>query len=98
MVDEGTPPTARMGFRGTAAAVAKPLPQFLHERETDTETRRDGRLRGMPGLQSLHNTITEVLRVGLHTSHYALNGPDMQLQTALVGAADKVELRVSATC
>ena len=83
MLGEGAPPAARMGLRGTAAAAAKPLPQFLHEGETDTETRRNGRLRGVPGFKSLDNTITEVLRVGSHTSDYALNGPDMQLQAAL---------------
>ena len=83
MVGEGTLPTARMGFRGTAATAAQPLPPLLHERETDTATRRHGGLRGVPGLSGLHNTITEVLRVGFPTSHYALNVPDRQLQTAL---------------
>jgi hypothetical protein len=83
MVGEGAPPAARMGVRGTAAAAAKPLPQFLDKRETDTETCCNGRLRGVPGLQGLYNAITEVLRVRSHTSDYALNGPDMQLQAAL---------------
>jgi hypothetical protein len=83
MLDEGAPPAARMGLRGTAAAAAKPLPQFLHEGETDTETRRNGWLRGVPGFKGLDNASTEVLRVGSHTSDYALNEPDMQLQAAL---------------
>jgi hypothetical protein len=85
MGGEGAPPAARMGFRSPPAAAAKPLPQLLHARETDTETRRHGRLRGVPGLQGKQNAITEVLRGGSHTSHDALNGPDMQLQTALDG-------------
>jgi len=30
MVYQGTPPASRMGFGGTAATAAKPLPRFLH--------------------------------------------------------------------
>ena len=85
MVSEGAAPAARMGFGGPAAALAKPLPQFLHKRETDTETRRNGRLRGIPGGKGINNAITEVLRVGFHIAHCALHGPDMQLQPALGG-------------
>jgi hypothetical protein len=83
MVGEGAAPAACMGFGGTAAAMAKPLPQFLHKRETDTETRRNGRLRGIPGCKGSNNAITEVLRVGFHIAQRALYGPDMQLQPAL---------------
>lgn len=83
MLSKGAPPAARMGLCGTAAAAAKPLPQFLYKRETDTEPRCNGRLRGVPGFQGLYNALTEVLRVRSHTSDYALDGPDMQLQTAL---------------
>jgi hypothetical protein len=41
-------------------------------------------LRSVSGLQRMNHAITEVLRVRLHTSHFARNGPDMQLQTALI--------------
>ena len=61
MLSKGAPPAARMGLRGTAAAAAKPLPQFLYKRETDTEPRCNGRLRGIPSLQGLHNAIPEIL-------------------------------------
>ena len=84
MLSKGAPPAARLGLRGTAAAAAKPLPQFLYKRETDTEPRCNGRLRGVPGFKGLYNAITEVLRVRSHTSDSALDGPDMQLQAALV--------------
>ena len=83
MLSKGAPPAARLGLRGTAAAAAKPLPQFLYKRETDTEPRCNGRLRGVPGFKGLYNAITEVLRVRSHTSDSALDGPDMQLQAAL---------------
>jgi hypothetical protein len=66
MVREGTLSATSMGFGGTAAAMAKPLPQFLHEGETDTETRRNSRVRGGPGGKGINNTITEVLRVRFH--------------------------------
>jgi hypothetical protein len=83
MVFEGAPLPTRVRFRSAAAAAAKPLPEFFHKRETDTETSCNRRLRGVSGLQSMNNAITEVLRVGFRISHYALNGPYIQLQTAL---------------
>jgi hypothetical protein len=83
MVREGASPAARMGFGSTAAAMAKPLSQFLHKRETDTETRRNGRLRGSPGGKGINNAITAVLRGGLHSGRCALHGPDRQLPPAL---------------
>ena len=79
---EGARLLACVGFGSAAAAATKPLPQFLYERETDPEPRCNRGLRGISGFQGMNNTITEVLRVGFHTSHFALNGPDMQLQTA----------------
>lgn len=85
MVFEAALLAARVWFGGAAAAAAKPLPQFLHERETDTEARGNRGLRGVPGFQGLYNAVTEVLRVWFHTPHCTLMRPDMQLQTALVG-------------
>jgi hypothetical protein len=61
MIGEGAPPATRMGFGSAAAAAAKPLPQFLHKRETDTETRCNDGLRGISGLQGLHDAIPEIL-------------------------------------
>jgi len=49
---------ARMGFRGTAPAAAKPPPQFLHERETDTEARRRRVLGGFVSSQRMDNPVT----------------------------------------
>jgi hypothetical protein len=86
MVFEAARLAARMGCRSAAAAAAPPLPQLLYERETATETRCNRGLRGGAGCPGMNKAITQSWRGWLHTSHDALNGPDMQLQTALVGS------------
>ena len=83
MVCEGASLAARMGFRGTAAAAAKPAPQFLHERETDTEALCNRRLGRFTSLHRVDNPVTKILGVCFHTPKYAPNVPDRQLQPAL---------------
>jgi hypothetical protein len=63
MVLEGTALAACVRFRGATAAAAKSTPQFLHEREADTEALRNGVLWGFATLQRGENSLTKILRV-----------------------------------
>lgn len=73
-----------VGFGSAAAAAAKPPPQFLHERQANTEALCNRALCGFASLQRVDKPVTKILGVWLHIPDYARQVPDRQLQPALV--------------